>query len=255
MTPERPLTPALLAAALLAWPALARADDFEAVDGISLPYRSVTISSPVQEILSEVFVQEGDPVKKDQLLAQLLNEKERIESRRYEKLLEKREFDHEASQNLLKDNLLSKEKALAAEAELELARVDYDLAKATLEEKAIHSTVDGIVIRRYVEPGESVDRVQPLFEIVNIDKLFLQFYLEPRLIDFLKKGDRIPFQMVDTPGKQGEAEVDFISPSADPQSGLFRVKLLAGNPSHEFRAGVRVTAKFAVAEGDSVQKN
>ncbi|MCB1091429.1 MAG: HlyD family efflux transporter periplasmic adaptor subunit, partial [Verrucomicrobiae bacterium] len=169
------------------------------VDGFSVPYRSVTISSPVQEILAEVFVEEGDTVKKGQPLAQLFDEKEQIEFRRFEKLLEKRKFDAQASENLLKGNLLSKEKALAAEAELELAQVDYDLAKTKLEEKTIKSTVDGIVIRRMVEPGESVDRIQPLIEVVNIDRLTLQFYLEPALLDRLAIGDQIPFHITDAP--------------------------------------------------------
>lgn len=220
------------------------------IDGISVPYRSVTISSPVQEILAEVFVEEGDSVKKDQPLAQLFDEKERIEFRRFEKLLEKRQFDEQASQNLLESNLLSREKVLAAEAELELAQVDYDLAKVKLEEKTIESTVDGIVIRRLVEPGESVDRIQPLFEIVNIDQLTLQFYIEPKMLEQLAIGDRIPFHLTETPEKRGEGIIEFVSPSADPQSGLFRIKLHADNSDHQFLAGVRVTGEFPAASGE-----
>lgn len=215
-----------------------------AIDGISIPYRSVTISSPVQEILAEVFVEEGDTVKTNQPLAQLFDEKERIEFRRFEKLLEKRQFDQRASRNLLEKNLLSKEKALAAEAELELAQVDYDLAKTQLAEKTIKSTVDGIVIRRLVEPGESVDRIEALLEIVDIDRLTLQFYVEPEVLDHLSVGDRIPFEITGKPEKKGEAVVDFISPSADPQSGLFRIKLKADNRDRRFLAGVRVTGHF-----------
>lgn len=220
------------------------------IDGISVPYRSVTISSPVQEILAEVFVEEGDTVRKSQPLAQLFDEKERIEFRRFEKLLEKRKFDQQASQNLLEGNLLSKEKALAAEAELELAQVDYDLAKVKLEEKTIDSTVDGIVIRRMVDPGESVDRIQPLFEIVNIDWLTLQFYVEPSLLDQLSIDDSIPFFITGDPDKRGDGVVDFISPSADPESGLFRIKLRVDNPDHKFLAGVRVTGEFPAATGE-----
>lgn len=214
------------------------------VDGISLPYRSVTISSPVQDILSEVYVEEGDPVIEGQALAQLLDQKERIEFRRYEKLLEKRQFDAQASRNLLEGNLLSREKVLSAEAELELAQVEYDLSKVVLEEKTIRSTVDGIVIRRHVDPGESVDRVQPLFEIVNVEKLTLQLYVEPAQILDLEAGEEIPFHISGSPDTAGIATVDFISPAADPQSGLFRVKLLVDNSEKKFLAGVRITANL-----------
>ena len=232
--------PFLLGAALVV--AAAQAEE---VDGLSMAYRSVTVSAPVDEILAEILVDEGDAVTKDQPLARLRDEKEQIEFRRFEKLYEKRQFDHQASQNLLKDNLMSKEKAMAAEAELELAKVDYDLAKTQLDEKSIESPLDGIVIRRLADEGEFVDRVQPIFEIVNIDQLYLQFYVEPSLARALKKGDKVAFHTAEDPdGVDREAIVDFISPAADSSSGLFRVKLLAQNQTREVLAGVRVTAEF-----------
>lgn len=234
-------TLALAAFCLCAWPRLLPA---EKVDGLALPFKSVTVSSPVQEIIAEIAVEEGDAVKKNDVLARLRDEKEKIDFRRYEKVYEKRQFDYEASQNLLKENIMSREQALAAEAELELAKVDYDLAKVNLGEKTIQSPLDGIVIRKFLEDGESVDRVEPLFEIVNIDQLYLQFFLEPRLVRNLGEGDEIAFSVASDSGTTKRAKVDFISASADASSGLFRVKLLVENAGHKIKAGLRVTADF-----------
>ena len=39
------------------------------VDGLSLPWKSVRVSSPVQDIVAEVKVEEGMTVTKDQVLA------------------------------------------------------------------------------------------------------------------------------------------------------------------------------------------
>jgi RND family efflux transporter MFP subunit len=214
------------------------------VDGLSLPWKSVRVSSPVQEIVAEVKVEEGVGVAKDQVLARLHDEKEQAEHARAKKILQKREFDAKAATALVADKITSKEKALEADIELELARVDVDLARRKLEEKTIRSPLDGVVVKKLKEEGESVDRVEPLFEIINIDRLYLQFYLERKLASTLVAGQEVDFWVSgETAGKR-KAKVDFINPGADTASGLFRVKLIFENPDRALKAGVRVTADF-----------
>lgn len=214
------------------------------VDGLTLPFKSVLVSSPVQEIVAEVGVREGDVVTKDQVLARLHDEKEVAELQRAEKIVEKRVFDAKAATALVASNITSREKALETDIELQLARVDVAIANRKVQEKTVRSPLDGAVVRVLKEEGESADRVEPLFEIINIDRLFLQFYVDRRTASALKTGQEIPFWLSDETDVRGVATVDFVSPGADPASGLFRIKLLHDNTGHTFRAGVRVTAKF-----------
>jgi RND family efflux transporter MFP subunit len=214
------------------------------VDGLSLPWKAVRVSSPVQEIVAEVKVEEGVAVKKGQVLARLHDEKEQAEHDRARKIVEKREFDARAATALVADKITSKEKALEAEIELQLARVDVDVARRKLEEKTIRSPLDGVVVRKLKEEGESADRVEPIFEIVNIDRLFLQFYVDRKLASGLARDQDIEFWVAGEPAARHRARVDFISPGADAASGLFRVKLVFDNPGHALKAGVRVTADF-----------
>lgn len=214
------------------------------VDGLSLPWKAVRVSSPVQEIIAEIKVQEGDVVKKDQVLAQLHDESEQAEMERARGIVEKREFDAKAAAALVADKITSREKALEAAIELKLANVDAEIARRKIEEKTIKSPLDGVVVRKLKETGESVDRVEPVFEIINIDRLFLQFYVPRVTASDLKHGNTIEFWITGEPGKKWKARVDFVSPGADPASGLFRVKLLFDNLDHVLQSGVRVTADF-----------
>ena len=129
-------------------------------EGITQPRREVRISSPVQEIVAEVMVEEGAVVKSGDLLARLVDDIEKAEFRRQEKVLEKRQFDHKAVASLAADKIASQEKELEARVEMEMAAIDLDLARRKLEEKSIRSPLDAVVVRRYKEPGESVDRVE-----------------------------------------------------------------------------------------------
>ena len=212
------------------------------VDGLSLPWKAVRVSSPVQEIVAEIKVQEGDAVKKDQVLAQLHDEREQAELERANGIVEKREFDAKAATALVADRITSREKALEADIELRLANVDAEIARRKIEEKKIKSPLDGVVVRKLKETGESVDRVEPLFEIINIDRLFLQFYVPRVTASSMRQGSMVDFWITGEPAKKWQAKVDFVSPGADPASGLFRVKLLFDNPDRALKAGIRVTA-------------
>lgn len=212
------------------------------VDGLTLPYKNVTISSPVQEIIAEVKVNEGDVVKTSQVLARLRSEKEETESNRYAQIVKKREFDFKAATSLAADRIGSREKALEAEIELALGRIDVDLSRQKLEEKIIRSPINGVVIKNHKESGESVDRVEALFQVVDVSKLYLQFHVEPQTVEKIRKDQRVKFSTQLHPDQQHEAVVDFVSPAADPASGLFRVKLLYDNAAGQVPAGMRVTA-------------
>ena len=214
------------------------------VDGLTLAFKTVRLSSGVQEIVAEIKVQEGDAVKKDQVLARLHDEKERAEHERAERIVEKRDFDAKAAAALVADKITSREKALEADIELKLAKVDVEIAQRKIDEKTIKSPMDGLLVRKLKEEGESVDRVEPMFEIINIDQLYLQFYLERSVAASLTQGREIEFWLTGEPQKKWRAKVDFISPGADAASGLFRIKLLFDNPDRIIKAGVRVTAKY-----------
>ncbi len=69
MKPHHFFSVPLLAACLLALVAPTRAED---VQGLVQPIKSVSVASPVlQEVVEEVLVEEGDEVKKGQVLIQL----------------------------------------------------------------------------------------------------------------------------------------------------------------------------------------
>jgi membrane fusion protein (multidrug efflux system) len=214
----------------------------EDIDGLTQPFREVRVSSPVQEIIAKIEVEEGTAVKQGQVLAQLRDEKEQADHERAMRIVEKREFDAKAAEALVAEKITSREKALEADIELKLARVDVRIAQQKIDEKVIKAPLDGIVTRKLKEVGESVDRVEPLFEIVDVERLYLQFYVERSIAVRLQKDQEIQFWLTGDPAAKRQAKVDFVSPGADAASGLFRVKLLYDNADRAVQAGVRVTA-------------
>lgn len=219
----------------------------EEVQGLVMPIKQVSVSSPVmQDIIQEIAVKEGDVVREGQVLAQLQSEKEQLEADLYKKQIEKRAFDAKNAETLFKEKMTSKENMLEKQTDLALAKIQHQLAMARLNEKTIKSPISGTVVKKYKESGEAADRVEKLFDIVNIDSVYIQFYLDPKLMDVVTQDAKVPvrFPMLPAGSREYAATVSFIDPRIDAASGLFRVKLLLENPNHEIKAGMRAQADF-----------
>ncbi|MEA3187188.1 MAG: hypothetical protein QOD99_1018, partial [Chthoniobacter sp.] len=136
----------------------------EDIQGLVIPYKQVTVSSPVlQDILAEVYVEEGDVVKQGQPLAKLMCDKEELEVQQYAKLIERRQFEANGMEELLKEKMTSKDAALEKQTDLELAKIQHKLALSRLNEKTIRAPLSGIVVKKYKEAGEGADKTEKLF--------------------------------------------------------------------------------------------
>ncbi len=235
----------LLAAMAFGAPGVLLGDEAQ---GLVLPYKEVSVSSPVlQDVVKDMKVEEGDTVKQGDVLADLLNDREQLDVQRYLNVEKRAEYQYNAMKALAATHDASQDALMEKQTDLQGAKLDYEMAVQALDEKTIKSPLSGIVVKRYKEPGESVDRTEKLYDIVDIDQVYVQFYLNPSYMERLSVGDTV---MVRFPAlKQGQqqykAKVSFIDPRIDAASQLFRVKLLLDNPHHEIKAGMSGLADFS----------
>jgi membrane fusion protein (multidrug efflux system) len=217
----------------------------EEVQGVVQAVKQVSVSSPVlQEVIKEVLVNEGDTVTEGQPLVQLQNAKEELAVQEAERLVENMEFHAQGMEALFKEKMGSREQALKSRTELELAKIRLAAAKVNLEEKTIRAPLSGIVTKKHKEAGESVDRVEKLIDLVNIDQVYVQFYVNPRYLTTLKEGQEISVRIDAPVNAKFPGKIDFIAPNIDASSGLLRIKVLIDNPDHVIKAGLKGTASF-----------
>lgn len=227
----------LLAGACLPLAALAEVARF---DGIVLPFREVVVSAPVQSTIVAMQVREGDTVQSGQRIAQLYSRLEELDLGRAKAILEKRQFDHRGMKRLFADKIVPEDKELEARIELELAQLQHDIAAENVRIRAITSPLDGIVVERLREAGESVTATQPLFRIVDISRVYVQFFIQAEQLPRFSLGQKLTARfdvLKDSPSFSGQ--VDFIDPRVDASSGLIRVRLLIENPRQLIKAGMR----------------
>lgn len=130
--------------------------------------------------------------------------------------------------------------------EVQTAEVQYHQAVESLKRHEIVAPVGGVVVAVDQRPGEWVEPGTSILEIVAIDRLRIEGFVDAEdasLADVgrsasvsVRLGDRV----VDL-----EATIVFVSPEINPINGQARIFLELDNTEHQLRPGLRPEVSFA----------
>lgn len=217
----------------------------EWVEGSTQPYQRITLSSPVEDIVDRVLVEEGDIVKEGDILGELRLTRSRLEVERLDGFIEKARFDYEATVELHRQRIESREMLNERKAELDRLLIERQIAWHDLEERIIRAPIDGSVVFRLKDPGESIGRVEPIFEIIDSSRLRLTFFLPSNYLTVLESGMEVEvtFPELSLSGPH-HARLIFIDPQVDSRSGLFRARFEFDNSEGQVPPGVRVRCRL-----------
>jgi RND family efflux transporter MFP subunit len=201
-----------------------------AYDGMVLPFKEVLV----------IAVTEGDTVTAGQPLARLYSRLEELDMARAKAALEKREFDARGAERLFADKIIPEDKAIEARIERDLAKLQYEMAAEQVRIRTITAPLDGLVVEKTREAGEAVAPAQPFLRIVDISRVYVQFFIKVEELDKFRVGQPLSarFSLLNG-GRPFAGTVDFIDPRVDAASGLLRVKVLVENPARLIKAGMR----------------
>ncbi len=115
--------------------------------------RHIELRALERGYLEEVLVQEGQSVKKGELLFKLLPIVFNARLHRDQAELLSAEIDLRNTEQLFKDNVVSDQKVALAKAEVEKAKARVELATAELSFLEIRAPFDGIVDRQFEQQG------------------------------------------------------------------------------------------------------
>jgi len=214
------------------------------VEGLVLPYRQVEVAAPVSSRITEMKVKEGEAVKEGQSLALLYGKLEELEAQRAKVLLERREFEAKGARKLYESRVIPEARALEARIDLDLARLQYETAVEQVRLRTVLAPMDGIVVTRTHDAGETVSTAQPLFRILDLSKVVIQVEVEPRQLAALLPGHRVrvSFPLAAQP-TLAVGEVILVDPCAGAE-GRVRVKVLVENPERRIRSGTRAVVEL-----------
>ena len=240
------------------------------LDCLIEPYEVVNLGSPVQGFVDMVTVDRGDRVKKGQALFTLDSRLEKaavniararaemegaiksnqlkldFSDRRVartgqlakEKIISTHDMDESETEKLLAGVALQEALENKRLARLELGRANADLALRT-----ILSPIDGVVVERFLSPGELAGQ-EPILKLAQIHPLRVEVFAPVSLIGKISVGMRaevIPEQPV---GGVLVAKVTVVDRVVDAASGTFGVRLELPNSDYRLPAGLQCKVRF-----------
>src|SRR5690606_20092387 len=110
----------------------------------------------------------------------------------------------------------------------------------------IYADVNGIVTDKLVDLGDYIDRGEPIYEIANLQKLWVQFDAYERTIGWCEEGVKVSFSVNSLPGETFEGVVSFVDPLLNNQTRVSTVRVEIDNKEGRLKPGMFVTGTIEV---------
>jgi membrane fusion protein (multidrug efflux system) len=225
-----------------------------------------TVSTEVGGLVTEILLDEGQPVEKGTVVLEIDPERRKLElhSRqagvaRAEAGVRERERESRRIETLGSRDVASQAQRDAAETQLQRARSELaearaqlGLAQRALRDASVKAPFPGLIARRYVSHGEFVSPGHKLFDLVALDPIEIEFRLAE--VDSARAviGGEIDVRVAPYPDEVFRAKVSVISPRIDLATRTLRVKGLLANPDGRLRPGLFARVDLGVSDREGV---
>ena len=204
------------------------------------------IYSRVQGIVERIYVQEGDKVRKNQVLLELEGEEYRLAEKRAHLNYLQQESDFKRFKSMYEKDLLSKEEFEKARFATEGLKVDWEQAQLNFSYTKIKSPISGVVGDRVIKIGDRIQPTDKLFNVINTDEMIAVVYTPEKELGNLRKNQTAYISSDNISDKRFIGWIKRVSPVVDPQSGTFKVTIGVKNVDNQLRAGMFVNAHIVI---------
>ena len=126
------------------------------------------------------------------------------------------------------------------------------MAERAVRDASVRAPFAGLIARRDVSRGEYVNVGQPLFELVALDPVEVEFYLAERDSSRVVVGQEVRVTVAPFPGETFDGVVTMISPTIDVRTRTLRVKAQIDNADGRLRPGLFARADLGIAVREAV---
>jgi RND family efflux transporter MFP subunit len=240
------------------------------LDCVIEPHMVVDLSSRVDGIVESIVVERGDLVDVDQVLVELDSGVEQVavaHSRvrayatsevlagnvsfafanrrmdRVETLFKTAVVSPDQMDEVSTNANLAKLQLQRAEENQRLAKLELRQSVEILDRHTIRSPIRGVVVQRFLAPGESVKDV-PILRIAQIDPLRVEVIVPVSEFGSIEAGQSAIVHPEAPMQGNYAAMVTIVDRVADAASGTFRVRLSLPNPDYALPSGLKCGVNF-----------
>ena len=183
----------------------------------------VQVFSQAARLVTGLYVEEGDEVRKGQILLRLQDDEQRTQVTRVESQLAKARREYERQQSLFEQQLISEQVFNEATYDLEQLELALNDARRELGYTEVRAPIAGTVTQRLVNLGDQITVNQHLFDIVDFDSIVARIYVPEKTLPRLRDGLTANLYSDAFGDEARRGEVERIAPLVDSRSGTVKV--------------------------------
>jgi len=214
------------------------------VSGTLVADKTAPLSFLVPGRVVKVLVEEGDQVKKGDLLAS-------IEAQDYQNRVDMSEAAmlrakdaYERYEPLYREGAFTEKNIVELKASLTETKAALNIARKALQDTRLYAPISGIVGSKSVEIGQMASVQTPAFTIVKTDLIYARVAIPESEIDQVSMNKEARVSVSALGNRNFSGKVSMIGAVADEQTRTYAVKIELENPGYILRPGMIVQAEI-----------
>ena len=203
----------------------------------------IELRSQEKGYLQAIYVDEGQYVRKGQLMFQIMPVIYRAEMEKAKAEMNFAEIEYQNTKSLADKNIVSPNELALAKAKLDKAKAELSLAQAHLNFTEIRAPFDGIMDRFQKRLGSLIDEGELLTTLSDNSKLWVYFNVpETEYLDYIKKAktqnnQTVLLQMANKELFEHKGVVETIEADFNNETGNIAFRATFPNPNSILRHG------------------
>ncbi len=193
-------------------------------------------------VVRRIEVEEGDMVKKDQVLLTLEDENQKLQLKMAQIKVQNLQKEYQRLKPVHEQGILSAQEFEALESRIEEAQASVELAELNLSYTVVRAPFSGSLTRRYLDQGAAVQPNAALFQIMDTSPLLARIHIPANRMGSVHSGQSVVLTL-DSSASELVGKLSLVSPIVDASAGTVKVTAEIAN----YPAGTR--------PGDFVQVN
>jgi len=204
--------------------------------GTILANESVDLKPEISGKVTAIYINEGQPVSKGQLLLKLNDADLQAQLKKVNAELKLSEEKLNRYAQLLKIQGVSREEFDMATNQFQALKADAEVLKVQIARCSITAPFNGVLGLRQISEGSFITPQQVVTSIQQLNPIKIDFSIPERYASLIKNGSLINFKIEGYP-ENFQGTVFAFEPGIDVSSRSLKIRARANNPNNKLRPG------------------
>lgn len=210
--------------------------------------QGVTVAAEMSGRVVRIAFQAGSRAQAGDLLVQLDTDSEKAQLRAAEATLELARIDWERKKKLRERNTISEAEFDNVDARYKQARAEVERIQAVIDKKTIRAPFDGRLGIRLVNLGQILNEGDPIVSLQSLDPIYVNFLLPQQQLARVEPGMSVRVTTDALAGQVFEGTVTAINPQVDAATRNVEMQATLPNGAERLRPGMYANVEVVLPQ-------